>query len=63
MDAFEKERIADLELSASVLDSAERRKANDYIRQARRAAADLRKEEFDPAMKIDDLVARYKLEN
>jgi hypothetical protein len=61
IDQFEKERIAEVEDAAAGLDDAGKRKAAEYVRQLRRAAADLRSREFEAAVDAGVLMERYRL--
>ena len=46
LDAFEKERLRDLESTATPLEGAEKRKANDDLRELRRILGDLKTKEI-----------------
>jgi hypothetical protein len=61
VEQFEKQRIAELEDAAANLDEPGRRQASEYLRQARRLAADLRAREFESAVDADVLLERYRL--
>jgi ElaB/YqjD/DUF883 family membrane-anchored ribosome-binding protein len=61
VDQFEKERIQEVEDSAIALSESARRKATEYVRQLRRAAADLKTREADSSVSIDTFLERYRL--
>jgi hypothetical protein len=61
VDQFEKDRIPEVEDAAIGLDESARRKVGEYVRQLRRAAADLRTKEFEAAVDVNSLMDRYQL--
>jgi len=61
VDAFEKDRIQEVQDIAAALDDAGKRKASDMVRAMRRAAADLRTKEIETTVDADALAERYGL--
>ncbi len=61
VDQFEKDRIPEVEDAAIALDESARKKAAEYVRQLRRAAADLKSKEFEASVDINGLMDRYQL--
>jgi hypothetical protein len=62
LDAFEKERIQEVQDMAGGLEGEARRKSGDLVRALRRAAADLRAKEVEPGVDADAFAARYGIE-
>jgi hypothetical protein len=62
LDQFEKDRIQEVQDSASGLDEATRKKASDLVRAMRKAAADLRSKEVESGIDAAGLAERYKIE-
>jgi hypothetical protein len=60
-EQFERDRIPEADDAAAQLDEPARRKAGEYVRQLRRAAADLKSKEFESALSADGLLERYRL--
>jgi hypothetical protein len=61
VDRFEKERIPEVQDAAAELDDSARRKTAEYVRQLRRAAADLKSKEFESSLNQDGLMDRYRI--
>jgi hypothetical protein len=59
VDAFEKERIQEVQDAAATLDADGKRKASDLVRAMRRAAADLRAKEIESSVDADALAEKY----
>jgi hypothetical protein len=62
IDAFEKDRIQEVQDTAAALDADGKRKASDLVRAMRRAAADLRAKEIEAAVDADALAERYGIQ-
>ena len=62
VDAFEKERIQEVQDTAGGLDEAGRKKASDLVRAMRRAAVDLRTKEVEAGVDADGLAEKYGIE-
>ncbi|HEV3220530.1 MAG TPA: M14 metallopeptidase family protein [Candidatus Acidoferrales bacterium] len=60
-DAFEKDRIPEVEDAAIALDDSARKKAAEYVRQLRRLASDLKTKEFEASLDLNALMERYQL--
>jgi hypothetical protein len=60
-DAFEKDRIPEVEDAAIALDEPARKHAAEYVRQLRRAASDLKSKEFEASVDLNSLLERYQL--
>ena len=58
-DAFEKDRIQEVQDTAAGLEAEGKRKAADLVRAMRRAAADLRTKEVEASVNADALAERY----
>jgi len=61
VEHFEKDRIAEVDDAGAGLGDAARGKAAEYVRQARRLAADLRGRELEAPLDADALAERYRL--
>lgn len=61
VDQFEKDRIREVEDAAVGLDEAARKKVVEYIRQLRRAIADLNNKEFESSVDDSALLERFRL--
>jgi Zinc carboxypeptidase len=59
VDAFEKERIQEVQDTAAGLEGDSKRKAAELVRAMRRAAADLRTKEIEASTDADGLAERY----
>jgi hypothetical protein len=62
VDQFERDRIQEVQDTASGLDDTGRRKASDLVRAMRRAAAELRSKEIEAGVDADGLAERYGIE-
>jgi hypothetical protein len=62
IDAFEKDRIQEVQDTAAALDPDGKRKASDLVRAMRRAAADLRSKEMESTIDADALAERYGIQ-
>jgi hypothetical protein len=62
VDAFEKDRIQEVQDTAAALDSDGKRKASDLVRAMRRAAADLRSKEIESTLDPDALAEKYGIQ-
>lgn len=62
VDAFEKDRIQEVQDMMGGLDEAGRKKASDLVRAMRRAAADLRTKEVEAGLDADGLAEKYGVE-
>ncbi len=62
VDAFEKDRIQEVQDMMGGLDEAGRKKASDLVRAMRRAAADLRTKEVEAGLDADGLAEKYGIE-
>ena len=62
VDAFEKDRIQEVQDMMGGLDEAGRKKASDLVRAMRRAAADLRTKEAESGLDADGLAEKYGIE-
>jgi hypothetical protein len=61
VEQFEKDRIPEVEDAAAALDGAAKQKGGEYVRALRRAAADLKVKEFEPAVDDEAFWERYRL--
>jgi len=61
IDQFEKDRIREVEDAAAALNEPDRKKVGEYIRQLRRAIADLNNKEFESSVDHSALLERYRL--
>jgi hypothetical protein len=61
-DRFEKDRIQEVQDSATGMDEASRKKSGELVRAMRRAAADLRVKEIEAGVDVSALAQRYKIE-
>ncbi len=61
VEQFEKDRIPEVEDAAAALDGSARQKGGEYVRALRRAAADLKTKEFEPAVDDEAFRERYRL--
>jgi hypothetical protein len=59
VDAFEKDRIQEVQDTAAGMDADGKRKASDLVRAMRRAAAELRAKEIESTVDADALAERY----
>jgi len=62
VDAFEKDRIQEVQDMMGGLDETGRRKASDLVRAMRRAAAELRTKEVEAGLDADGLAEKYGIE-
>jgi hypothetical protein len=62
VDAFERDRIQEVQDMIGGLDEAGRKKASDLVRAMRRAAADLRAREAEAGLDADGLAEKYGIE-
>jgi hypothetical protein len=62
VDAFEKDRIQEVQDTGASLEGDAKRKAGDLVRAMRRAAADLRTKEVDVSVDADALAERYGIQ-
>jgi hypothetical protein len=61
VEQFEKDRIPEVEDAAAALEGAAKQKGGEYARALRRAAADLKAKEFEPAVDDEAFLERYRL--
>src|SRR5205814_4901636 len=62
VDAFEKDRIQEVQDTAAGLEGDAKRKASDLVRAMRRAAADLRTKEVEASVDADAFAERYGIQ-
>jgi Zinc carboxypeptidase len=62
IDAFEKDRIQEVQDTSAGLEGDAKRKASDLVRAMRRAAADLRSKEIEASVDADALAERYGIQ-
>jgi Zinc carboxypeptidase len=62
VDQFERDRIQEVQDTASGLDEAGRRKASELVRAMRRAGTELRTKEIEAGVDADGLAERYGIE-